>query len=199
MKYSPFFIIVTLISFNVMAQSSNEPQELPYYEVPDYDKVEYTAGTVTARLIDGLGFRYRWATENLREEDLNYQVTDSSRTIIQTIDHLLGLSRVIVNSTLKVPTDFTQKQPKLTYEEKRIETLNNFKNASKILMTSSVIEDYKIQFIFTGGESQYPFWNNINGPIADAIWHSGQIATLRRASGNPMSKKVRFLEGKIED
>ncbi|AOW21952.1 hypothetical protein LPB138_00050 [Urechidicola croceus] len=182
-----------------MAQSSNEPQELPYYEVPDYDKVEYTAGTVTARLIDGLGFRYRWATENLREEDLNYQVTDSSRTIIQTIDHLLGLSRVIVNSTLKVPTDFTQKQPKLTYEEKRIETLNNFKNASKILMTSSVIEDYKIQFIFTGGESQYPFWNNINGPIADAIWHSGQIATLRRASGNPMSKKVRFLEGKIED
>lgn len=171
--------------------------ELPYYEVSEYTDVEYTAGTVAARMIDGLGFRYRWSTEDLREVDLNYQITDSSRTTIQTIDHLLGLSRVIVNATLKVPTDFTKQQPELTFEEKRKETLENFKTASAILMTADNLEDFKIQFVFSGGESEYPFWNNINGPIADALWHCGQVTMLRRASGNPISKKVQFLQGKI--
>jgi len=82
-----------IISINVITQD-----DLPYYEVAEYTDVEYTAGTVAARMIDGLGFRYRWATEDLREEDLNYRITDSSRTSMQTIDHLLGPSRVIVNN-----------------------------------------------------------------------------------------------------
>jgi len=64
-------------------------------------------------------------------------------------------------------------------------------------MTADNLEDLKIQFVFSGGESEYPLWNNINGSIADAIWHAGQVVMLRRASGNPISKKVQFLQGKI--
>ncbi len=185
-------------TINIMAQDMETEAELPYYEVPEYPK-EYTAGTVSARMVDGLGFRYRWATENLREEDLNYKPSDGARTTMETIDHLLGLSQVIVNATLKRPTDFTKEKAVLSYEEKRNKTLENFKRASQILMEAANLEDFKIQFVSGSGKSEYPFWNNLNGPIADAIWHSGQIASFRRSSGNPISPKVKFLEGKIKE
>jgi len=74
--------------------------DLPYYQIPDYPE-KFTAGTVAARVIDGLGFRYYWATESLRDVDLNYKPNDSARTTLETIDHIYGLSNVIVNATKK--------------------------------------------------------------------------------------------------
>ncbi|MFT7499284.1 MAG: hypothetical protein ACI8QP_001887, partial [Porticoccaceae bacterium] len=47
--------------------------------------------------------------------------------------------------------------------------------------------------------SEYPFWDLINGPIEDAVWHSGQLVSFRRSSGNPMNPKVNFLTGKVRD
>jgi len=195
-SYILFFIIL-FSNLSMMAQE-NKTDDLPYYEVPEYYET-YTAGTVAARMVDGLGFRYRWATEDLRDVDLNYKPTDSSRTTIQTIDHILGLSRVIVNATLKVPSDFGKEQPQLTYEQKRRETLGNFQKASEILQNATSLTGFNMHFASSKGESEYPFWNSINGPIADAIWHCGQVTLLRRASGNPISKKVSFLQGKIND
>jgi hypothetical protein len=195
----PWLLLMTLLlGINAVAQDNDNMKDLPYYEVPDYYE-SYTAGTVAARMVDGLGFRYRWATEGLREVDLNYKPTDSSRTTMQTIDHILGLSRTILNATLKVPSDFTIQQPELTYEQKRKETLENIKKASEILQKATSLIDFNMHFISNRGESEYPFWNSINGPIADAIWHTGQVTLLRRASGNPISKKVSFLQGKIRE
>ena len=195
MKRLVISFIVLFLNLSMMGQEA-KTDNLPYYEVPEYYET-YTAGTVAARMVDGLGFRYRWATEDLREEDLDYKPTDSSRTTIQTIDHILGLSRVIVNATLKTPSDFTKQQSELNYEQKRKETLENFKKASEILQNATSLTDFNMHFISSKGESEFPFWNSINGPIADAIWHTGQVALLRRASGNPISKKVSFLTGKI--
>ena len=182
----------------MISQETEKNEALPYYEIPEYTN-EYTIGSVTARMVDGLGFRYRWATEDLRVEDLNFKPSIDARSTGETIDHILSLSRVIVNSTLKKPTDFKIKHPELTFLQKRQETLENFKKASDILMKATSLEDLKIQFIFEGGSREYPFWNNINGPIADAIWHCGQIASFRRSSGNPIDSKVQFLQGKIKD
>ena len=197
MKHILISIIILVLNLGIMAQET-KTNDLPYYEVPEYYE-SYTAGTVAARMVDGLGFRYRWATEGLREVDLEYKPTDSSRTTIQTIDHILGLSRVIVNATLKIPSNFTKQQPELNYEQKRKETLENIKKASEILQKATSLVDFNMNFISNKGESKYPFWNSINGPIADAIWHTGQVTLLRRASGNPISKKVSFLQGKIRD
>lgn len=175
-----------------------EKERLPYYEVPEYYS-EYTVGTVTARMIDGLGFRYRWATEDLRAEDLKYKPSEDGRTTEETIDHILGLSWVIVNSAMKVPTDFTIERPELTFDEKRKQTLLNFQKASMILQKTENLDEFKIEFISKNGTSEYPFWNQLNGPIADAIWHCGQVVMLRRASGNPLRKGVSFLTGKVSE
>jgi len=77
--------------------------------------------------------------------------------------------------------------------------LENFKKASEILLKSTDLLEYKIVFKSEKGSTEYPFWNNINGPIADAIWHTGQVVLLRRASGNPFNSKVSVFNGKVRE
>lgn len=177
------FTILLVTVFTMNAQD-----KLPYYEIPEPAK-EFTPGTTASRMIDGLGFRYYWATEGLTEKDLLYQPSASARTTGLTIDHVLGLSQVILNATLQKPNG--DKQPKMTFAEKRKKTLENLKKASEILRASKDISQYKLIF----GKTEFSFWNAINGPIADAIWHVGQIVSFRRSSGNPFPKGVSVLRG----
>lgn len=169
----------------MMAQDS----KLPYYEIPEAAK-EYTAGAVTSRMVDGLGFRFYWASEGLTEKDLAFKPTEEARTSGETIDHILGLSQVILNATLKVPNGAPQ--PKMNFAEKREKILKNLEQASKILRESTDLSEYKIIF----GKTEFPFWNTINGPISDALWHTGQVVSFRRSSGNPFPKGVNVLTGK---
>ena len=190
-------LLVFVLGQNTFAQKQDK-MDLPYYEVPEYYQ-EYNAGTVVARMIDGLGFRFRWASEDLRAEDLIYKPSEDARTLEETVDHIFGLSRIIVNSAFKEPTDFTIEQLELSFEEKRKEILNNLQKASSIFQTIDDLESYNMIFISSRGEREFPFWNQINGPIADAIWHCGQLVSMRRASGNPLNSKVSFLNGKVRD
>ncbi len=174
----------------MMMTTVNSQSKLPYNEIPEAAK-EFTAGTVASRMVDGLGFRYYWATEGLVEKDLAFKPNEVARTTAETIDHILGLSQVTLNAVLNKPNG--EKQPKMTFAEKRKKTLENFKKASAILRVSKDLSQYKIIF----GEKEYPFWNAINGPIADALWHTGQIVSFRRSSGNPFPKGVSVLTGKV--
>ena len=176
-------ILVFATFFNMTSQ-----EKLPYYQIPAAAK-EFTPGTTASRMIDGLGFRYYWATEGLTEKDLAFKPNEESRTTSETIDHILGLSQVILNATLKVANG--TKQPAMTFAEKRKKTLLNLQQASTILRESKDISQYKMIF----GNTEYPFWNAIKGPIADAIWHTGQVVSFRRTSGNPFPKGVSVLRG----
>ena len=184
-------ILLTMTSINAQEKS------LPYYEIPDYPET-YTACTVAARMIDGLGFRYYWATEGLTEKDLAYKPSESGRSADETLDHLLGLSDFILKTALKQPVGSSD-QGDLTFDQKRAKTLNNLKSAADIIRNSSDLSAFKIQFNRSGNTSEFPFWNNINGPIADAIWHCGQLVVLRRASGNPFNSKASLFTGKVRE
>jgi len=169
---------------------------LPYYEIPDASET-YTAGSVASRLVDGLGFRYYWATEGLRTEDLDYEPGQRVRTSREIIDHIYNLSKVIVNATTNTVNDSSLKETEISFEEKRKRTLENFQKASEILRSSTDLSEFKVVFKNEKKTNTYPFWNNINGPIADAIWHAGQVALLRRASGNPFNGKASVFMGKV--
>ena len=168
-----------------MAQNEDK---LPYYEIPKHAE-SYTTGTVAARMVDGLGFRYYWATEGLRAEDLNYKPSETGRTSAETIDHILGLSQFILNSISE--TKIKRDETELSFEEKRKQTLLNFKKASDILLKTDDLSKFD--------NDRFPFWNIINGPIADALWHCGQVVMLRRASGNPFNSKVSVFSGKLRE
>lgn len=170
-------------------------QALPYSEIPDYPET-YTPGTVVSRMIDGLGFRYYWATENLRETDLDFRPGADSRSVEETLDHILGLSRIILNSALQRPNDrSTSSGETLSFAEKRSQTLLNLEQASLVFLKTNTLEDHAVVFKNAEGEAKFPFWNQINGPIADALWHCGQIVSLRRQAGNPFPEGVNVFTG----
>lgn len=192
-----FTSLLLLVSLTLQSQDTMN-DSLPYASIPEAPK-EYTASSVVSRMVDGLGFRYYWATEQLTDKELDYAPGNDGRTIRQTLGHLYGLSAVIANSAKKQATDRTVKAPKLTFDEQRRATLANFKRASELFVKTADLSEHAIIFKRANGESEFPFWNNINGPIADAIWHAGQIVVLRRSAGNPINPKVNVFLGKLND
>lgn len=179
--------------YTLNAQSDN----LPYYETPEYPS-EYNEGTVMARMIDGLGFRYYWATEGLREEDLAFKSSEEGRTTGETVDHIYGLIRTIINSALKKP-NFPSQEKEMSFTDKRVKTLNLLKQAANIFRKSEDLSQFTMMFQSGENTTEYPFWNQINGPIADALWHCGQVVTYRRASGNPFNSKASVLTGTVRN
>ena len=49
-------------------------------------------------MIQGLGFRYHWATEGLRAEDLEYRPTKEAQSTLGTLQHIYGLTKTILNA-----------------------------------------------------------------------------------------------------
>ncbi|WP_422081530.1 DinB family protein [Ulvibacterium sp.] len=186
------FISITLNAQNTMNDS------LPYATIPDAPET-FTAGTVVSRMIDGLGFRYYWATEGLTPNELEYQPGNDARTIAQTMDHVYNLSLTVLRSAQKRPRDFSEKQPSMNTDEKRKKTLENLAEASVLFKTTKDLVEHKVIFVRPKGTSEFPIWNQINGPIEDAVWHAGQIVTLRRIAGNPINPKVNVFLGKLND
>ena len=194
-------LLAIAIIFPTMAQElSKQATDLPYYQIPEYPQ-EYTANTVAARMVDGLGFRYYWATEGLRQEDLAFRPNEDARTTEETIDHILGLSRVVLNSVKKIPNERSENEPRVSFEEKRRQTLLNIKMTSDILKASEQGEMDEFKVVFKNNErtTEFPFWNQLNGPLADAIWHVGQVVSFRRSSGNPFNSKASVFNGKLRD
>ena len=191
--YGQIVFILVLNAFLMKAQET----KLPFHTIPDYPD-NITESAILQRTIDGLGFRYYWATEGLEEKDLTYKATENSRSIFQTIEHVYSLSKVILNSFEQIPNHRSEKE-EMSYIDLRAATLNNFQKASQILQKTDNVEGFEIVFVRDGQISTFPLWNLINGPIEDAIWHCGQVVTLRRVSGNPINPKVNVFLGKLMD
>ena len=78
-------------------------------------------------------------------------------------------------------------------------TLENLKTASTLFASTENLSEHSVIFKRANGESEFPFWNNINGPIEDAVWHAGQVVVLRRSAGNPINPKVNVFLGKLNE
>ncbi len=179
------FCIIMFASLTALAQRDS----LPYASFPPAPD-HYSAGTVVSRLLDGLGFRYYWATEGLRPIDLSFKPSPQARTSYETLQHIYSLSTMIISVL-----GGNQIPPGQTFEELRKATLENFKKASATVAGYSNADMEKLKIDFNG--QQLPFWNMINGPISDCLWHTGQVVSLRRTSGNPFSNKVEVFLGVI--
>ena len=186
-----------ILSFNVQGQKEIKNDSLPFQDITEYPSA-FSSEHFVARMIDGLGFRFYWATEGLTDEDLSFRPNPDARSSEETIDHIMGLSNMIVNSIKNKPnlSSGEETSPK-TFSEKRQIVLNNLFEARQLLATSVKAEDVKIIFVRKDVRTELPIWNLINGPISDAIWHVGQVASFRRSSGNPFNAKVNLMLGKL--
>jgi hypothetical protein len=200
MKKQILLLLTLALSGSLFAQTEKNATKdsLPYREIPAYPD-SFTAETVAARMIDGLGFRYYWATEGLRPEDLAFRPTPEARSSEETIDHILGLVTVLMNSLKNQPNVRSGEETSpLTFEVKRRKTLEMLKEASEMLkQPGSRLEDLSIVQVSGDTRREFPFWNMLNGPIADALWHVGQVVTFRRSSGNPFNSKASVFTGTV--
>ena len=150
-------------------------------------------------MVDGLGFRYYWATEGLTENELAYQVSESSRTATEVLKHIHGLCEMVHNSVKAQPNIRPRPASEMTFADMRSKTLLMLKESSDLLRAMDPEDVEKLQIVFKRGEkvSAFPFWHQLNGPLADALWHTGQIVMLRRAAGNPIDPRVNVFRGKL--
>lgn len=187
--------IIPILLFSLLTVACVCQDKSYFYQIPDYPG-QYTAPAVAARMVDGLGFRYYWATEGLTDKDLRFKPGDSSRTSLETIEHIFQLTQILANAVNKKPTISDPGAPRLPYQELRQKTLNNLEEASKLLKKQDAdLAAFPMIFKNPSRTTEFPFWNLINGPIADALWHVGQIVSFRRSSGNPFPDGVSVLQG----
>ncbi|MEQ8627009.1 DinB family protein [Ekhidna sp.] len=187
-----FSLILFLLPFIPSLAQDGDSTDY-YYQIPDYPE-DYNAGTVAARIVDGLGFRYYWGTEGLTASDLEYRPSEGARNVEETIDHILSLTQILVNAVNEKPFEGVEIDG-LSFEEKRDRTLENIRQASEVLKNADGADLARYDMVFPSAE--FPFWNLINGPIADAINHVGQIITLRRTNGNPINQHISVLQGRV--
>ncbi len=178
-------------------QKSDDMPNAPYHSIGEYPEA-YSPATVMQRLIDGLGYRYHWATKDLTEKDLAYEPGNAGQTAQQVIDHLFGLSETVANGVMGKDNIRPYAEVEMNFAETRLATLENFKRASEFLSEHQDLnlEDQDLVFAREGKRSPYPFWHLINGPVSDAMYHVGQIVSYRRTTGNPLHPKVNVFSGK---
>lgn len=186
--------------FSFFSMCNHKPQSLSIFfkDITAFPASNY-AGDILVRFIDGLGYRYYWATDSLTRVDLAYKPSEDSRTTRRTLEHIHNLSIYILkvtqkNAIQKPLTDLIS----IPFDKLREQTLLNLKQSRDYFLKKpgdELINQHKITFSVKGNINNYSFWNLINGPIADMLYHTGQIVVFRRTTGNPINPKVNVFLG----
>ncbi len=164
--------------------------QLGYHDIPSPPE-KINASSILVRMIDGLLFRYKWATEDLHTKDLEFRPCESSMNMIELLNHIVQLANMIESSFQGLAYSRIENIPEL-YMLRRV-TIDKLENSRKLLLAMSAEDLFQLRVQSTKYPKGYSFWHLINGPIADALTHVGQITSWRRINGNPVPKVNVFL------
>jgi hypothetical protein len=156
-------------------------ENIPYDSVEGYP-AHITATAILVRMLDGLGFRFRYATEDLTLQDYQWDPGHGGRTIGELVEHIWGLLSWICANV------FGQEEVKL--DESEAQRLRILELILKLRAHFEQLDDAELAQITI---NDLPFWHIINGPLSDALTHTGQINALRRLAGNLPIKTRPFL------
>ena len=152
-----------------------------YYRIPAYPD-HFSGTSVLARMLDGLGFRFYWATEGLRVEDYAFRPAKDTMSIGELVVHVWSLVNWVSGSALKKSYTEPKDAPAA-----RGEALKIIHDLRETMLSMSDEELGKLRI------RDKPFWNIVNGPFSDALTHTGQINSFRRLAGNPVAGANVFL------
>lgn len=164
--------------------------ELPYLRIPEHS-AEMSATSVLIRLLDGIGFRYRWATEGLNEEDILFRPCKTSMNMWEVLEHIHELTDFIeayINGKSVLKGD---NPPKNAYTPSSLGEIQRL-TLEAILRTRNSLTRHDDRYLarrkypVPGEIGKFPIWNLINGPLCDTLTHIGQIASWRRINNNPV-------------
>lgn len=158
---------------------------------------QLNTGTILARMVEGIGFKYFWATEGLTESDLAYSPGNENRTLLQTLDHMYNMldftGYVLEGKTYPFP----ETENGWTFAVLRDQTL---KRIAKIQQHLLSLEDQdlngkSIHLTMNEQPMEFPIWHLFNGPLIDFMSHLGQVVVFRRANHNPIDPYVQPFMG----
>lgn len=156
-------------------------EELPFREIKEYPEL-VNGPNLIVRMLDGFGFRFYWATEDLLLKDYAFQPSPDGKSICEIVVHIWGLvnwiSSHVSQTKYQLPEDDYDIRKQILFITQQLR--DEFAG----------MDDKKLESIQIGGQ---PFWHLINGPIEDAVSHTGQINVLRRIAGNPPTQLNPFL------
>lgn len=155
---------------------------IPYESVETYPE-NVTATSIIVRVLDGLGFRFRYATEGLTPQEYQFTPGQGCWTIGEMVEHVWGLLNWICQNIFGEGETRPQdaESQRLHCLELILKLRAYFDQIDEAELARVTIEDL-------------PFWHLINGPLSDALTHTGQINTLRRLAGNlPIKARVFLL------
>jgi hypothetical protein len=152
-----------------------------YTTIPD-PPASMSAGALLSRLCDGIGFRYRWATEGIAAADMGFSPGTGCMSLGELLEHILELLEwVAKNLGLDAgAADPSGSDP----AAHRGRTLDLAAALSARFRGMSDADLDAVRIRSSRGES-LPAWNMVNGPLADSLTHIGQVLSWRRLAGSP--------------
>jgi len=145
-----------------------------------------------ARLLEGLGFRLRWACDGLSEADCAAEPVEGSWSIGEQLAHLTALIRwgrkALEDGTAGWSGNVESNRHPLAY----VEILEDLDVTVGLLRSDPGALS---RAVLTAGSPDHTFPSGylVNGPWADALHHVGQIVLLRKMLGNPAPQHQPFL------
>jgi len=164
-----------------------------YFKQITEPPTKIAATTSIARLVDGLGFRYFWATEGLSEKEYYFSPGNGSMTITELNLHIYDLAFVAYKTFGGNPIYIKEKLT--SFELTREAILNLYEQLRNLLLSLAATDLEACSFYAKKYEQEFPFWYMLNGPIADALTHVGQLTSWRRLAGNPQTAGVNVFLG----
>ena len=156
-----------------------------YFESLPEPPTKVSATTVLKRLIDGMGFRYELATRDITEDEASFRPVPSSMSIHEVNVHIFHLCRGTAKS---LDVSLSKQYDLGSHQEIRNVVLEIINSISLGLDDMSDDELSQKKIFLKRTNTSYPFWYLLNGFIADALSHIGQINSWRRMAGNPVDR-----------
>lgn len=141
------------------------------------------ANGVVMRLIDGLGYRFYWATEGLTRDDYGFTPGAGCQTIGGLIGHVWGLINWLHIHVIGEGAGSRPPDP----AGQRLQALDLLPAVRDRVAALDEAALFALRI------DDHPFWHMVNGPFSDALTHVGQIASYRRLHGNPVPRHSVFL------
>jgi uncharacterized damage-inducible protein DinB len=190
-----YFCLFLQISTILMAQ-----EKLPYSAIPPAPE-SLNGGAIIVRMTQGLGYRFYWASKDLRPKDLAYRPSEAAASTQETLQHIYSLSLMILNAASSLPNKRPLENIPEEYPALRQAILKNLEKAAQLFSEMNLETIQKIQVVFErkGKTSSFPIWNLLNGPLSDAIYHTGQLVSFRRTSGNPIQTGMNVFLGETKE
>jgi hypothetical protein len=151
------------------------PMSSAFTSLDAYPTREDACG-VLMRLVDGLGYRFHWATEGLGPDDYAFSPGAGCMTIGELVKHVWGLANWVhgIMRAEGAPPERPEDAGEL--REQALELLLSLRRRLEAMSPGE---------LFGIAIKDVPVWHVINGPLSDALTHVGQINTLRRLNGKP--------------